>query len=66
MKREELLEELRRIVRDYLPSDDGEELANQVDKDNVRFVLLQLEQKKEKPLTKEDEDILAEVSFNFA
>lgn len=66
MKRDELLEELRRIVRDYLPSDEGEKLAGQINKDNVRFILLQFEERKTKPPTKEDEEVLAEVSFYFA
>jgi len=66
MKREELLIELRRIVREYTAHEVGSALAEQVNKDNVRYILMELEKMKQKPIKERDDAILAEISFNFA
>ena len=66
MKREELIEDLGRIVREYLPAGEGEILAAKINKDNVRYILIQLEDKAIGKISKEDEALLAEVAFYFS
>ena len=65
MKPEELLLELSRIVSEYMKPDDAREVLPKVERDKVKYVLVELDIRKIKPISDADHEIIRDLAYYF-
>lgn len=65
MDQENLHNRLKQIITTYLNKEDADDLLSDISKDTARYILAEVDQKKQREITPEDKDIIKDIIFYF-